>query len=50
MTSPTTREHLKNPRSGRNPLSYIAYRIRTWTGLSPSRTSGSARPMMTDIA
>ena len=50
MTSPMTREHLKKPRSGRYPPSYMAYRIRVCTGLSPSRTSGSARPMMTDIA
>ena len=50
MTSPTTREHLKYPRSGRKPPSYIAYRMRVCTGLSPSRTSGSARPTITDIA
>ena len=50
MTSPTTREHLKYPRSGRYPPSYIAHRMRVWTGLRPSRTSGRARPTMTDIA
>jgi len=32
------------------PASCIAKRMRRWTGLSPSRTSGSARPAMTDIA
>ena len=50
MTSPTTREHLEYPRSGRYPPSYIAYRTRVCTGFRPSRTSGSARPTMTDIA
>ena len=28
----------------------MAYRMRRWTGLRPSRTSGRARPTMTDIA
>ena len=32
------------------PSSYMAYRMRRWTGFKPSRTSGSARPTMTDIA
>ena len=32
------------------PISCIVYRIRRWTGLRPSRTSGSARLTMTLIA
>lgn len=32
------------------PSSCIAKRMRRWTGLSPSRTSGSALPTITDIA
>ena len=50
MTSPTTREHFTYPRSGRYPLSYIAYKILRCTGLRPSRTSGSARLTITLIA
>jgi hypothetical protein len=44
ITSPTARAHLRSGRSGRSPASHMAYRIRRCTGLSPSRTSGSARP------
>ena len=36
--------------SGCRPSSFIAYSTRRWTGFRPSRTSGSARPTMTDIA
>ena len=43
IVSPTTREDFTWPRSGRRPMSCIAYRIRRWTGFSPSRASGSAR-------
>src|SRR6478672_7416496 len=50
MTSPTTRAHFTNGRSGRRFASCIAQRMRRWTGLSPSRTSGSARCTMTLIA
>ena len=32
------------------PVSFIVWRILRWTGFNPSRTSGSARPTMTDIA
>ena len=34
----------------REVLLVAQYRMRRWTGLSPSRTSGIARPMMTLIA
>jgi hypothetical protein len=33
-----------------NPISDIAYKMRRCTGFSPSRMSGSARPMITLIA
>ena len=36
--------------AGTRPFSYAEYRMRRWTGLRPSRTSGMARPMMTLIA
>src|SRR5579883_1056138 len=49
MTSPTTLAHLLCGRSGIRRWSYIEYRIRRCTGLSPSRTSGRARETMTDI-
>ena len=35
---------------GVNPISDMPYRIRRCTGFKPSRTSGSARPMITLIA
>ena len=41
---------LAQPFSGRYPPSYIAYSTRRCTGFRPSRTSGSARDTMTDIA
>ena len=37
-------------RSGRARMSCMPQRIRRCTGLRPSRTSGSARAVMTDIA
>src|SRR5215469_9321771 len=43
MTSPTTRADFRKPRFQSNPFSFIEWRIRRCTGLSPSRTSGSAR-------
>src|ERR1035441_4692235 len=49
MTSPTTLAHLVCGRSGSSRWSYIEYRIRRWTGFSPSLTSGRARDTMTDI-
>ena len=39
--------HLRVGRFGCRPASFIANRTRRWTGLRPSRTSGSARPTMT---
>src|SRR5688500_7820726 len=50
MTSPTTRAHFMNERSGRAPTSSIPHRIRRCTGLRPSRTSGRARAVRTDMA
>ena len=35
---------------GRAPMSSMPQRMRRWTGLRPSRTSGSARAVITDIA
>ena len=43
----TLKEPLVLP--ARLPSVHIAYRTRRWTGLRPSRTSGSARETMTDI-
>ena len=50
MTSPVTRAHFIQLRSGRAPMSCMPHRIRRWTGLRPSRTSGSARAVMTVMA
>ena len=50
IVSPVTRAHLTNGRSGRNPWSSMSQMIRRCTGLRPSRTSGRARDVMTDIA
>ena len=50
MVSPVTRAHLTNGRSGRKPCCSMSQMIRRCTGLSPSRTSGRARAMMTDMA
>jgi hypothetical protein len=50
MVSATERADFAWLRSGRNPESNIAYSTRRCTGLSPSRTSGSARPTITLIA
>ena len=49
MTSPTVHADFLYARSGVSPDSFIAYRMRRCTGLSPSRTSGSARATMTLI-
>ena len=49
IESPTTVADFLNARFGRRPSSFIAYRIRRCTGLSPSRTSGSARETITLI-
>ena len=40
----------RRPFGGRTPSSFAPQRIRRWTGLSPSRTSGSARATITLIA
>ena len=47
--SPTTPAHFMCLRLCSTPMSCIAYRMRRCTGLRPSRTSGKARPMMTDM-
>src|SRR5580700_8984018 len=49
MTSPTTLAHLAWGRSGRRFWLSIEYRIRRCTGFRPSRTSGRALDMMTDM-
>jgi len=49
MTSPTVHADFLYARVGVRPDSFIAYRMRRCTGLSPSRTSGSARETMTLI-
>ena len=38
------------PRAGDKPFSFIEKSTRRWTGFRPSRTSGSARDTMTDMA
>src|SRR6476661_4671969 len=40
------RAHFAYGRVGPRPMSDIPYSTRRWTGLSPSRTSGSARGSM----
>ncbi|CAB4875390.1 unannotated protein [freshwater metagenome] len=50
MVSPVTRADFTKLRFGRKPCSSMSQMIRRCTGLSPSRTSGRARDMMTDIA
>ena len=50
MTSPTTRALFLYGLFHSMPISLMAKRILRCTGLSPSRTSGSARPTITDIA
>ena len=49
-TSPTIRADLRKGLSGVMPNSFISKRMRRCTGFKPSRTSGSARLMMTAIA
>ena len=41
---------LRRPFGGRTPSSFAPQRMRRWTGLSPSRTSGSALATITLIA
>ena len=48
-TSPTVVADFLYGCEGSLPLSCMAYRMRRCTGLRPSRTSGSARAVMTDI-
>ena len=50
MTSPTMRADFTYGRFGCRPFSFIENSARRWTGFRPSRTSGNARPTMTDIA
>ncbi len=50
MTSPTTEADFFRGVPARSPSCNMAYTIRRCTGFSPSRTSGSARDTMTDIA
>ena len=50
MTSPTTRADFLYALFQSLPSSRIANSTRRCTGLSPSRTSGSARPTITLIA
>ena len=50
ITSPTMAAHLRYELVADSPISPIVYRIRRWTGLRPSRTSGRARETMTLIA
>ena len=49
-TSPTTRAHFLNGFFESSPSSCMANKMRLCTGFSPSRTSGSARPTITDMA
>ena len=49
-TSPTQVADFLKGLSLVRPLSYMEYRIRRCTGFNPSRTSGRARPTMTDMA
>ena len=49
-TSPTMRALFLKGLSGWRPSSLMEYRIRRWTGLRPSRTSGRARSVMTAMA
>ena len=49
MTSPTVHALFLCGRLGKMPDSFMAYRMRLWTGFRPSRTSGRARAVMTDM-
>jgi hypothetical protein len=49
-TSPTTLADLTGLAAGPRPISFIAYRMRRWTGFWPSQTSGSARLLIVEIA
>ncbi len=50
MVSPVTRADFTWARLGRNPCWSMSQMMRRCTGFRPSRTSGRARDMMTDIA
>jgi hypothetical protein len=50
MTSPTTRAHFLYPDAGSSLSSRIAHSSRRCTGFSPSRTSGSDRAVIVDMA
>jgi hypothetical protein len=50
IVSPTIPAHLLVEPPGVRPRSSIAVRIRRCDGFRPSRTSGKARLMITDIA
>ena len=50
MVSPTTRADLRYGVPGRNLICSIDHSTRRCTGLSPSRTSGMARAVITDSA
>jgi hypothetical protein len=50
MTSPTTFAHLRCFTSAVRFCCHMVNRIRRCTGFKPSRTSGSARDVMTDSA
>ena len=50
ITSPTIAAHLRYELVDDRPISPIANRMRRWTGLRPSRTSGRARDTITLMA
>ena len=50
MTTPTTLAHLRYFASAVTFSFHMPYKMRRCTGLRPSRTSGSAREVMTDSA
>ena len=50
ITVDPTRADFLCGRSWRKPISCIAYRIRRWTGLSPSSMRGSARSVIVSTA
>jgi len=49
MVSPTILAHFNVLRVGSTPNSCMANRMRRCEGFNPSRTSGRAREIMTDI-
>jgi len=50
ITSPTILAHLRYARFDARPMERMPYSTRRWAGFRPSRTSGSARPMITLMA